>query len=93
MQFCSQSIESSTRKDKLSRVIWPEFSKEEILDALKTYKGKNIKRICIQSMASEEAHNSVLDFINYISGKIDMPISLSAKLENDEQIKKFFQQE
>ncbi|EQJ20930.1 hypothetical protein QQY_2199, partial [Clostridioides difficile P9] len=38
---------------------------------------KNIKRICIQSMASEEAHNSVLDFINYISGKIDMPISLS----------------
>ncbi len=44
-------------------------------------------------MASEEAHNSVLDFINYISGKIDMPISLSAKLENDEQIKKFFQQE
>ncbi len=41
-------------------------------------------------MASEEAHNSVLDFINYISGKIDMPISLSAKLENDEQINKFF---
>ncbi len=40
MCFCSQSIESSTRKDKLSRVVWPEFSKEEILDALKAYKGK-----------------------------------------------------
>ncbi|CZR96103.1 MULTISPECIES: radical SAM protein [Clostridioides] len=88
--FCSQSIESSTRKDKLSRVVWPEFSKEEILDALRIYKKKNIKRICIQSMASEEAHKSVLDFINYINEKIDMPISLSAKLESDEEINKFF---
>lgn len=88
--FCSQSVESSTRKDKLSRVVWPEYSKEEILDALKAYNGKNIKRICIQSMASEEAHKSVLDFINYINGKIDMPISLSAKLESDEEINKFF---
>lgn len=88
--FCSQSIESSTRKDKLSRVVWPEYSKEEILDALRAYQGKNIKRICIQSMASEEAHKSVLDFINYINGKIDMPISLSAKLESDEEINKFF---
>lgn len=88
--FCSQSVESSTRKDKLSRVVWPEYSKEEILDALRAYQGKNIKRICIQSMASEEAHKSVLDFINYISGKIDMPISLSAKLESDEEINKFF---
>ncbi|MGO0985361.1 radical SAM protein [Clostridioides difficile] len=88
--FCSQSIESSTRKDKLSRVVWPEYSKEEILDALRAYKGKNIKRICIQSMASEEAHKSVLDFINYINGKIDIPISLSAKLESDEEINKFF---
>ncbi|MCC0635950.1 MULTISPECIES: radical SAM protein [unclassified Clostridioides] len=88
--FCSQSIESSTRKDKLSRVVWPEYSKEEILNALRAYNGKNIKRICIQSMASEEAHKSVLDFINYINGKIDMPISLSAKLESDEEINKFF---
>ncbi|UWD48390.1 radical SAM protein [Clostridioides difficile] len=88
--FCSQSVESSTRKDKLSRVVWPEYSKEEILDALRAYQGKNIKRICIQSMASEEAHKSVLDFINYITGKIDMPISLSAKLESDEEINKFF---
>ncbi|MEF3419262.1 hypothetical protein V4S23_23290, partial [Escherichia coli] len=30
--FCSQSIESNSRKDKLSRVLWPEYTKEEILD-------------------------------------------------------------
>lgn len=88
--FCSQSTESSTRKDKLSRVIWPEYSKEEILSAFENYKGNNIKRMCIQSMASEDAHEAVAEFIEYIKDKINMPISLSAKLEKKEDIEKFF---
>lgn len=88
--FCSQSAESSTRKDKLSRVIWPEYSKEEILSALKSYKGKYIKRICIQSMASNEAHMEVEEFISFIKDEINLPISLSAKLESDKDIEKFF---
>lgn len=88
--FCSQSTESSTRKDKLSRVIWPEYSKEEILNAFKNYKGLNIKRICIQSMASNDAHETVKEFIEYIKDDIDLPISLSAKLESKDDIEKFF---
>ncbi|WP_042276915.1 radical SAM protein [[Clostridium] dakarense] len=88
--FCSQSAESSTRKDKLSRVIWPEYSKEEILSALKSYKGKYIKRICIQSMYSDEAHMEVEEFISFIKDEINFPISLSAKLESDKDIEKFF---
>ena len=88
--FCSQSTESSTRKDKLSRVIWPEYSKEDILKALESYKGKNIKRMCIQSMASNDAHETVEEFISYIKDKINMPISLSAKLEKSEDIERFF---
>lgn len=88
--FCSQSTESSTRRDKLSRVIWPEYSKEDILKAFREYEGENIKRICIQSMASDEAHSEVEGFISYIKNNINMPISLSAKLEKDEEIQKFF---
>ena len=88
--FCSQSTESSTRRDKLSRVIWPEYSKEDILNAFKEYSGDNIKRICIQSMASDEAHENVEEFILYIKNDINMPISLSAKLEKDEDIQRFF---
>jgi biotin synthase len=88
--FCSQSTESSTRKDKLSRVIWPEYSKEDILKAFEGYKGENIKRMCIQSMASNDAHETVEEFISYIKDKINMPISLSAKLEKSEDIERFF---
>lgn len=88
--FCSQSIESSSRKDRLSRILWPEYSKEEILSAFENYKGENIKRICIQSMASEESHKEVREFIEYIKQYLDVPISLSAKLEDMEDIDKFF---
>lgn len=88
--FCSQSIESSSRKDKLSRVLWPEYSKEDIVQALKLYEGKNIKRICIQSMYSECAHAEVKSFIKYTKDKINIPISVSAKLEKEEDIIEFF---
>lgn len=88
--FCSQSQESSSRKDKLSRVIWPQFSKEDILKSLKNYKGDKIKRICIQSMYNDKAHKDVENFIKYIKDEINIPISLSAKIENEDEINKFF---
>ena len=89
--FCSQSVESSSRKDKLSRILWPDYSEEDILNAFKNYKGEHIKRICIQSMASEESHNEVEKFIKFIKKHLDMPISLSAKLEDMDDINKFFE--
>lgn len=87
--FCSQSIESNTRKDKLSRVVWPPYSKEDILDSLLNYKNQNIRRICIQSTASKEAYQTVEEFLLYIKDKTNMPISLSAKLESSEDIDRF----
>ncbi|MDM8129103.1 radical SAM protein, partial [Paraclostridium benzoelyticum] len=88
--FCSQSIESNSRKDKLSRVLWPEYTKEEILDAFKSYEGENIKRICLQSMDSEESLNEVRKFVKYVNSNLNIPISLSAKLEDMDEIEKFF---
>lgn len=89
--FCSQSIESNSRKDKLSRILWPEYTKEEVLKAFNNYRGENIKRVCLQSMASEESHNEVKEFIEYIKNDLNIPISLSAKLEEMEEIERFFE--
>ncbi|SHH25039.1 radical SAM protein [Tepidibacter thalassicus] len=88
--FCSQSIESTSRKDKLSRVLWPEFEKKEILNALLNYKKNNIKRICLQVMGSNESLKETIDFIKYIKLNLNIPISVSAKIENEENLKKLF---
>lgn len=88
--FCSQSIESTSRKDKLSRVIWPEFEKEDILNAFLNYKKENIKRICLQVVDNDEALNEAKAFIKYIKTNLDIPISVSAKVENEEDINEIF---
>ncbi|WP_099188576.1 radical SAM protein [Tepidibacter mesophilus] len=88
--FCSQSVESKSRKDKLSRVLWPKFSKDDILTSLLDYKMGNIKRICIQSMGTNEALKDSKEFIKYIKSGIEFPISLSAKVETEHDIKELF---
>ena len=60
------------------------------MKAFEGYKGKNIKRICLQSMASDDAHETVEEFVSYLKDKINMPISVSAKLEKSEDIERFF---
>ncbi len=88
--FCSQSIESTSRKDKLSRVLWPKFSKDDILSSLLNYSRGNIKRICIQAMGTNEALEESKKFIRYIKPSLEFPISLSAKLETEEEMKEVF---
>ena len=88
--FCSQFIESNSRKDKYSKILWPEYTKEEILDALKNYEGENIKRICFQFIGSEEFTDEAIGFIEYIAKNLNIPITLSANLEDMEEIEKVF---
>ncbi|MEJ8554024.1 radical SAM protein [Tepidibacter sp. Z1-5] len=88
--FCSQSIESTSRKDKLSRVLWPKFSNDDIRASLLNYNGENIKRICVQAMGTNEALEESKKFIKYIKPGLEFPISLSAKVETEEEIKNLF---
>lgn len=88
--FCSQSIESTSRKDKLSRVLWPKFSKDDILVSLMNYNKGNIKRICVQAMGTNEALESSKEFIKYIKPSVKLPISLSAKVETEEEMRVLF---
>lgn len=48
-QFCSQSQESVAKRNRLSRITWPSFFMEEVVDHLSTaYVRGDIKRICFQ---------------------------------------------
>lgn len=69
-KFCPQSIKPS---NKISRIDWPEFEIEDIMNAIKK---KKMKRVCLQ-LANEE--NIVFKAMNFISNIKDlgMPISIS----------------
>lgn len=78
--FCPQSTRSTGRADPrmLSRVIWPEYDVEPVLDGLKTACAEgSIRRVCIQSVESPGARRSVMDMVEKVCETVGVPVSVS----------------
>ncbi|MCZ2844952.1 MAG: radical SAM protein [Candidatus Bathyarchaeota archaeon] len=76
--FCSLARNSKSRGDMLSRVIWPKFELEKVINEIyEAENKKRINRICIQAMNQKTLFNDILDIIKKIRLKSNLPISLS----------------
>ena len=84
-------IENDSRKNIVSKDLWPECTKREVLQAFKSYKGENIKRICLKSIDIEQSYQEVIEFIKDIKKNVNIPISLSANIEEIDEIEKFLE--
>lgn len=51
--FCAQAKDATSTQDKLSRVSWPEYESEEVLNALAAKEG-DYKRICMQVVNTKD---------------------------------------
>lgn len=51
--FCAQAKDATSMQDKLSRVSWPEYEGDEVLNAL-TQKEGSYKRICMQVVNTKD---------------------------------------
>lgn len=80
--FCSQSSASSADALFLSRVTWPQFDFDEVLEALKNQvEVKKIKRVCFQVVNTADSQKQALDFIKLMREKnINIKISLSTNI-------------
>ncbi|MCX7845029.1 MAG: radical SAM protein [Dictyoglomaceae bacterium] len=87
--FCSQARESRNNELYLSRITWPFIEENELFSLLKN----NIdyfNRICIQVTKTKFWIENIINLI-YKLKKISLPLSLSAPLENLDEIEKFFE--
>ncbi|NHJ33517.1 MAG: radical SAM protein [Asgard group archaeon] len=74
--FCPQARESTGRRDELSRVLWPDYDLNLIIERLSTLK-TGIKRICIQTVRYENSTEELLEIIRNISEKkIPIPVTV-----------------
>lgn len=88
--FCPQAKSSKGRADMLSRVTWPTFLTEKIVKGIeRTVKSGKIKRVCIQSLNYPEAFNDVLFLVREIKSRVEVPISVSTKPINQEEMRKW----
>ena len=74
--FCPQSRSSQSSMDKLSRISWPIFSLEVVLNRLKyLLPSQRFQRICIQTLNYQENFNDLIKLVPEIKERTSSPIS------------------
>jgi biotin synthase len=85
--FCPQARESTADLDRLSRVVWPIFSTEEVIEGLfRAVQQNNIHRICIQALNFPDFYPTLVNLVKDIGKSVKTPISLSCQPINAEQM-------
>jgi len=88
--FCPQARESRSRADMLSRVSWPAFPTEKVLNRMaKAVKNGKIKRVCIQALNYPEVLTHLLALVKTINKHVKVPISISCQPLKSENVRRF----
>jgi biotin synthase-related radical SAM superfamily protein len=78
--FCPQASGSTGRADMLSRVSWPVYLTELVLDGLeKSFRNGRMKRACIQALNYQRAFTDLSALIHAIRKRTGMPVSVSCQ--------------
>ena len=78
--FCPQSRKSTAKSDRLSRVVWPDFKTEEVVERLvDSWKAGRVGRTCIQSLNYDGMFEDVVGLIAALRGLAKIPVSVSIK--------------
>ncbi|MGA1819457.1 MAG: radical SAM protein [Thermoplasmatota archaeon] len=75
--FCTQARDAAGGGDMLSRVIWPSFGEEEVLDALKGARGAGLSRICLQCLIDPSAMSGLPEIVRKLRAACGLEISVS----------------
>ena len=75
--FCAQARESTARADMLSRVTWPGFNGEAVLDRLSGAPDV-LQRVCFQVVHDPEALRATKDWVVKLREQSKLPVCVSA---------------
>ena len=85
--FCPQARESTADLKRLSRVVWPIFSTEEVIEGLsKAVQQNKIRRICIQALNFPDFYLTLVNLVKDIRKSVKIPLSLSCQPINAEHM-------
>jgi len=86
--FCAQARESSSRADLLSRVSWPKFEEESLLQGLIDPEAQTVlQRICFQVVQDKVALEDTKEWVKAVKRKTNLPICVSAGPRTLEEVK------
>lgn len=77
--FCPQARSSRAGKHMLSRVSWPPYELEHVLEALAGARARGFKRACVQALLYPRFLADLRAVVSAISSSCDLPISVSVQ--------------
>jgi biotin synthase len=86
--FCPQARESLSSKSRLSRVLWPTYPSEAVLEALCEAPDDELMRICIQAVNYPGFFDDIHALLQGIRTATDTPVSLDTCPLTWEQMQK-----
>lgn len=90
--FCPQARGSNSNLDFLSRIIWPSFETNKVIEALKeAYEKEELQRACIQFTNGKGAFEKSKELIEKISLKTNMSLSVASNVNNVEKVKELIE--
>lgn len=75
--FCTQARSSSSDSNMLSRVSWPKFALDDVIEALSKAKKRGFGRICLQCLNDPRMISELPDLAGMIQQASGLPISVS----------------
>lgn len=85
--FCPQARESKGRSDMLSRVSWPSFQTDLVVEHLKkAVDEKKVKRVCVQALNYPRVFTHVQSIVKAIRQDTNVPISVSCQPMNSKNM-------
>lgn len=73
--FCPQARDSSSASDRLSRISWPDYDIERVVESMS--RARQFKRICVQTLCYESVVDNVVDIVNRLREVSLLPISVA----------------
>ncbi len=85
--FCPQARESTADGEMLSRVEWPKFSLDDVIEALRR-STNTFKRICLQSVNYPGVADDLIEIVSRIKKACDLPLSVACHPISPKNIKR-----
>jgi biotin synthase len=85
--FCPQAQSSQSKTDLLSRVSWPQFGSQTIINQIaNAHRNNTLHRVCIQTLNYPDAFQDVTAFVHDLKQQTGIPISVSCQPQNSSNL-------
>ncbi len=89
--FCPQARESKGRSNMLSRVSWPTYHSQIVIESIaQSFLEGKVKRVCVQALNYSGVFDDLRSIVDLIHKKSQIPISVSCQPLRKKNILKLF---